>query len=210
MPKKSNVWPADMVDFLYGDLSDRPMMDRESTYRRAENLAVRELAMWDEILECEEADRPKPEWAKQALIDYAKRKYERVKHREQRQILDDYRVFEVVSAYLKQTHKPKRGKAKPFSLRRACQKHLVNLYSASKKTWTAEEEVDITRIMKAKGLTRETAIQKYIQEKISHEEIQTVRRAYERALDRNKKGFYTSRLFLKILSESEKRRLAAG
>jgi hypothetical protein len=162
--------------------------------------------MWDEIVACEEAGKSWPEWARKALVVYAKKRYAHIQFAGQRLILNDYATFEHVSMYLKRTYTTKGGKIKPFTLRRACIQLLVNEFVASKKTWTAEEKEDITlRYMKSQGLKREAAIEAYVVDRITRENIQAVRRAYERACERNEKGFYTSHLFLQMRSQSSKK-----
>ena len=48
---------TDAVDFFIA--SQR--VDRETVFKHG-NPELKELAMWDEIVECEEANKPKPEW----------------------------------------------------------------------------------------------------------------------------------------------------
>lgn len=110
--------PEDFIAFLFESGNTN---DREKVFRQGESATVRELALWDEILACEERNKPKPEWARQGLIEYAKTKFERIKHDEQRQIIEDYAVFELVQHFRTKIHRPKRGKAKPFTLNRAFQ-----------------------------------------------------------------------------------------
>jgi hypothetical protein len=157
----------DAVDFFIA--SQR--VDRETVFKHG-NPELKELAMWDEIVECEEANKPKPEWARKALVAYAKQRYANIKFDEQHRILDDYARFEAVQRYLKKSHKTKSGKLKPFTLRRAC---LSVAIDEGKGKRAMEPEV-----------------------------IQHIRRAYERACERNEKGFYSSSLFRKMLSTRTK------
>lgn len=181
---------ADVVAFM---MAAGHTDDRKYFYEHSD-AEVRELAMWDEVVECEESNKPKPEWAKKALIAYAKERYESVKFAEQQRILDDYAIWEVVQSNLK--HQPNKTKSGKPNVRRACIQHLVDEFVAGKKKWTANEERDIKRIMEAKNVQRKAAIQRYAERRLTPDSIQSVRRAYERACERNEKGFYT-RVFSK-------------
>jgi len=165
MPKRRD----NVAHFLIGGQS---APDRETIFLHGDKPAIRNLALWDEILECEEANKPKPEWARKALIQYAKNKYAGIKHRGQHQIMDDYLAFVIVRSNLTQTYRPKSGKPRRFSLRRACEHAARRIY----------QNIPVA--------------------KLTAEHIQNIRRAYERALQRNKKGYYVSYPFLKMLEKS--------
>jgi hypothetical protein len=152
----------DAVEFLTGP----GHQNRETAFRRGDEEA-KELAMWDEIVACEEAGKSWPGWARKALVVYAKKKYADLKFAGQQRIMDDYATFEAVELCLKyQSHTTKSGQVKPFTLR---------------------------------GAFRTVAKSE------SPEAIQNVRRSYERARKRNENGYYTSHLFLKMLSARAKK-----
>jgi len=147
------------------DKDEPNLLDREAAFNAGDV-----LALWDEIYESEVRSRPKPEWARRALIAYAKEVMRSIKSRtargrkalafeEQQQLWDDYVVFGTVNEWRAESWKPKRAKARQFSWRRSF-------------------------IMAGREC---------------HLSPEAIRTAYKRAEKRQKEGYYASELFLRTL-----------
>jgi hypothetical protein len=143
------------------------LVSREAAFRAGDR-----LALWDEVFES--GGRVEAEWAREALVAYAKQILTSLRSRkgkgrqalavaEQRQIWDDFCVFESVNEWRGERWKPKTAKSKRFSWRQA-----------------------FARVAREHNLS-----------------LEATRAAYRRAEKKNKEGYYVSELFLHTIRISE-------
>jgi hypothetical protein len=160
---------------------------REEAFR-----AGNALALWDEILVCEEANRPKPEWARQALIEYAKGILPSVKSKkgkgcqararqEQQDWWDDFLVFTLVNR-----------------LRASCWQATLD---QSEPRGTAEwrEWRKWLRTLRSKRRTLSERQAFILVGQDRNMSFGAVRTAYKRAERRQRQGSYVSEIFGRTL-----------